>query len=187
LFPYGNESEGVQSITWLLSLEQGVDVYGSMVMTSEAASRAYKTRVDLWREQERIAMEDEEISDSLVADVKTLAEAVGTLAQTTEKALEAAERAIPTEERDELTQSNRPIRAKLNEIVATSKSLANNADEKVKREKSPSSKVGFTGHVPKAELKDWTLTTDDTQAQYHIQTTSVGIREWMSALEDWTP
>jgi len=187
LFPYGKESEGVQSITWLLSLEQGVDVYGSMVMSSEAASRTYKTRVDLWREQERIAMEDEEISNSLVADVKTLAEAIGILAETTEKALETAERAIPMEERKELTQRNQPIRTKLNDIVATSKSLAANANAKATREETPTNNTGFTVHLPKAELKDWTLTTEDKQARYHIQTTSVGIREWVSALKDWTP
>ena len=132
-------------------------------------------------------MEDEEVSNSLVADVKTLAEAIGTLAQTTEKALDTAERAIPTEERQELSQQNQPIRKQLSVIVATSKALAANADKKTTRDTKTSAPVGFTSHIPKAELKDWTVTTENEEARFHIQTTTVGIREWIGALQEWTP
>ena len=184
LIPYGGDTEGIINMTWLLDLEQGVDVYGALHMSSEAASRAYKTRIDLWRDQSIIAEQEEIESKTLSSDVRALAEAVSALAESTNAAFVATGNLVREEEKEAFKKVNATLVGKLELVKTTANQLAEQPEKPSDGAKNTPLKAqsGFVNEIPQAELKDWTLTTEETKATFHLQTTSAGVREWMSAV-----
>ena len=183
MIPYGGETEGIKHMTWLMDLEQGVDLYGTLHMTSEAASRAYKTRIDLWQDQSIQAMQDELDSKTLSSDVRTLANALSALAESTSKAMNSTEKLVPEKEREAFKKANAELTGELRKIQVTASELSKQPEVKAEEMsvKPLMAQSGFIAVIPKAELKDWTLTTEETAATFHLQTTRAGIREWVDS------
>ena len=122
-------------------------------------------------------------SKTLSSDVRTLAKALSALAESTSKAMNSTEKLVPEKEREAFKKANAELTGELRKIQVTASELSRQPEVKPEElsAKPLMAQSGFIAVIPKAELKDWTLTTEETAATFHLQTTRAGIREWVDS------
>lgn len=182
-FPHGKSSNGIQTITWLLDLQDGIELYGTLHMASEAAARTYKTRVDVWREQQSTEQLNAQTSTAMEDDLRSLADAIRVLAQSAEVNLNATASVLTESQKERFNDKNRPLIEKLDGISSLAEKMVTRPEVQRPQEDA-TTKDWFSVVIPGAELKDWTLTTEENKATFHIQLTSAGLGSWLNHLKD---
>ncbi len=175
--PGGDSVGSLREVAWHLDTEKGTEVQGSLRFETEASAEAYRTRIDLWREQQELAEQEAESSRGLNEDLRTLASTVSTLATATIEALNVVSEQAPPESRDQLKRARRKVESQLDGIQAQVGRLQETKNEA--QVEPVATHEGFITSVPSSELQDWSITTDGSESRFVVQLSKAGLREWI--------
>ena len=180
LFPYGSEVETARTVSAVLSVGDGPVTVWSLELESEAAARAFRSRVLSWRDQRNRDAAQEERSARQDVELRDLERKTSALAKATREALGALAATRPPEGEDPAAFAVRreTLLAKLDGLARELEHAAPDAQ-------------GIAGHpldeqenlierLPKSDLRDWDVTTEGAAVELRLRLSQRGLLALLS-------